>query len=251
MIKLPRLIGAAAARRAGMALALATGPALAQDVVPLPQLLPRELEIELALSAVPANLRAGAAVMVLQRGGYVDARKGTNGFTCLVRRMGAVPGNFYDGINPVCWDAEGVKTVFQSVLDEVKMIEEGVPAAKVRERIAEGWKSGRYKPPGPGVSYMLSPVFHFHVSNGRAISYVPHTMFYAPFRTDADVGADGNPLGYVPYIQAPGLGSAVMVVPVGERERARIYEEGRDLIERTRPFMPGAVKPPGIPEQPR
>ena len=65
-------------------------------------LLPRALEIELALSAAPTHLRGGAAVWVLDKSGYAIAKKGGNPFACVVSRRA---GDLF----PVCWDAEGTR----------------------------------------------------------------------------------------------------------------------------------------------
>ena len=66
------------------------------------QLLPREQEIELAVSAAPAHLRKEATVYVFGKQGYEKALPGTNGFTCLVNRDGAQSGDFT--LRPTCWD---------------------------------------------------------------------------------------------------------------------------------------------------
>jgi len=51
--------------------------------------LPRDLEIQLALSALPPHLRDNATVYVLSPDmGFEIARKGTNGFHALVARTG-------------------------------------------------------------------------------------------------------------------------------------------------------------------
>ena len=51
--------------------------------------LPRDLEIQLALSALPRHLRDGATVYVLNPNkGFEVARKGTNGFHTFVARTG-------------------------------------------------------------------------------------------------------------------------------------------------------------------
>src|SRR5437588_9386494 len=51
--------------------------------------LPRDLEIQLALSALPPHLRDNATVYVLNPAkGFEVARKGTNGFHALVARTG-------------------------------------------------------------------------------------------------------------------------------------------------------------------
>src|SRR5262245_12361733 len=51
--------------------------------------LPRDLEIQLALSALPPHLRENATVYVLNPDkGFEVARKGTNGLSALVARTG-------------------------------------------------------------------------------------------------------------------------------------------------------------------
>lgn len=62
-------------------------------------LIPRDLEIRLAVNALPKELREGAAILVLEPTGYTKVRAGTNLFTCFVSRRG---GNFY----PVCFDED-------------------------------------------------------------------------------------------------------------------------------------------------
>ena len=53
------------------------------------ELLPRDLEIQLALSALPPHLRDNATVYVLNpEKGFEVARKGTNGFHAFVARTG-------------------------------------------------------------------------------------------------------------------------------------------------------------------
>jgi len=199
-----------------------------------PELLPPDLEIELALSGLPPHLRSDASVLTLARGGYVETRNGSNGFTCLVRRSGAIPGRFSDALLPVCYDAEGTQTLLPAVLDEVKLLEEGQEPGEVQKIIASRWADGNYTEPGPGVAYMLSPIFHL---NGRDGGYVPHLMFYAPNKTDAEVGASDDRLDFVPFIQAPGSPGAVMVVPVGVQERAEITQAEQSLIDRVQAYL--------------
>ena len=67
-------------------------------------MLPRDLEIELALNAAPPHLRDAATVLVLEASGYVTGRAGSNAFTCIVSRRGG-------DIVPICWDAEGARTM--------------------------------------------------------------------------------------------------------------------------------------------
>src|SRR3954454_14926240 len=77
-------------------------------------LLPRDLEIELALSAAPRHLRDQASVLVLESSGYVTAAQRAGAFTCLVSRRG---GDLF----PVCWDAEGVRSLLPLDLDDARL----------------------------------------------------------------------------------------------------------------------------------
>lgn len=200
----------------------------------LPELLPRDLEIELAVSALPEAVRNGAAVYLLERGGYVQARSGGNGFTCVVRRSGAVPGRFSDSVLPICYDAEGSRTLLPAVFDEVRRLEQGESPQEVAAAIEAGWKNGVYTVPGPGVAYMLSPVFCL---NGSCGQYVPHTMFYAPYKTDEDIGGNSDLFDHVPSLQAAGFPSAMIVLPVQGPARERILQQGEALLSRVKALL--------------
>ncbi|MFQ5638362.1 MAG: hypothetical protein ACE5IR_10260 [bacterium] len=126
----------------------------------LPELLPRALEMELALSAAPAHLRAEATVYILQRGGYVKAQEGSNGFTCIVLRNVLRDELILDQriFVPVCYDQSYANALLQKFLDTARYIEEGLDKDEIRSRIAEGFRVGKYKPmQGVAISYMLSP----------------------------------------------------------------------------------------------
>src|SRR5258708_16340319 len=97
-------------RAASLAIALAcispAGQLLAGSAVDLTTVrhvdsaTPRDVQIELALAAGPP-VSQGAAVYILGATGYVKAREGTNGFTCLVERLRA------DSIAPTCFHPHG------------------------------------------------------------------------------------------------------------------------------------------------
>src|SRR5258706_13452488 len=79
--------------------------------------LPRDLEIQLALSALPPHLRDSATVYVLNPAkGFEVARKGTNGFHAFVARTGddAMRGSWPlqkyrdDILYPISFDEAGV-----------------------------------------------------------------------------------------------------------------------------------------------
>src|SRR5262245_10864206 len=113
-------------------------------------LLSKDLEMRLAVNALPKVLRDGAAVLVLESTGYVKARSGTNAFTCMVSRRG---GNFY----PVCFDEEGTRTILPAFADDTVLRLRGASDQDVERHFADGFEQGAYRSPArPGVAYMLS-----------------------------------------------------------------------------------------------
>jgi len=96
--------------------------------------LPRDLEIQLALSALPPHLRDNATVYVLNPDkGFEVARKGTNGFHTFVARTGddtfrgSWPLTEYrdDILYPVSFDAAGAKAQMRVFFDAAEMQAKG------------------------------------------------------------------------------------------------------------------------------
>jgi len=201
------------------------GPARAQKTPPADHpLFPQPLEIELALSAAPKYLRDGAAVMVLAPTGYVTAREASNAFTCIVNRRG---GDLF----PVCWDAEGARSVLPVDVDAAKARLGGATNAEVDRMVADGYRSGRYHPPArAGISYMLSPLRYRFDEQGHVTrtNSSPHLMFYGPNLTDADIGGQRGAFAFINRVGPDGM----IIVPVGSVERETILSETRSLVER-------------------
>jgi len=183
----------------------------------LPELLPRDREITLALAAAPPHLRDGATVYVLESHGYVLARKGTNGFTCLVHRDHPM------NQKPTCWDREGSETIVPTVLREGELLMQGKSVPEVRAEIKKGFDNGTFiAPRRPGVAYMLSNGNrNFNRQTGGVDIFPPHVMFYAPNLTDADIGSKGDGEGGLPFIAYQGPhGYMITIVPQPTPETA-------------------------------
>ena len=164
--------------------------------------LPRDLEIQLALSALPAHLRDRATVYVLNPvKGFEVARTGTNGFSALVARTGddAMRGSWLltaypdDILYPISWDQAGATAQRRVFLDIAEMQAAGMPPQDVKRIIQQRYKTKVYKAPErPGVSYMLSPILRTYtnpdVDGSVATSNIPHVMHYAPNVSNEDVG---------------------------------------------------------------
>jgi hypothetical protein len=183
-------------------------------------LIPRDLEIRLALNALPKDLRAGATVLVLEKTGYVEATHGSNPFTCMVSRRG---GNFY----PVCFDAEGTRTILPAFADDAVLRLKGASDEESALELAKGFEQGRYRPPSrPGIAYMLSPATYM-MEKGKLNRTPPHTMFYAPFLTNADIG---GMMGRTAFVDRPGPHGMIIVL-AGQKEREALLLESKSLVE--------------------
>jgi hypothetical protein len=164
--------------------------------------LPRDLEIQLALSALPPHLRDNATVYVLNPDkGFEVARNGTNGFRALVARTGddtfrgTWPLREYrdDILYPISFDAAGAKAQMRVFFDAAEMQAKGTSPEELKKIIQEHYKTRYYKAPErAGVSYMLSPILRTYVNPDEneniATTNVPHVMHYAPNVSNADVG---------------------------------------------------------------
>ena len=91
----------------------------------------RASEVALARSAAPKHVSDSATVLVLTRTGYVEAARGTNGFTCLVIRSfgGALddPKFWNPRVRaPHCLNPPAVRTVLPEMLKRAEWIMAGV-----------------------------------------------------------------------------------------------------------------------------
>ena len=164
--------------------------------------LPRDLEIQLALSSLPAHLRDKATVYVLNPDkGFEVARQGTNGFHAVVARTGedAMRGTWPlteypdDILYPVSWDQAGARAQLRVFLDIAEMQAKGTPPQDVKRIIQQRYKANAYKAPErAGISFMLSPVLRTYTSpdlNDEVLTMIlPHVMHYAPNVSNQDVG---------------------------------------------------------------
>src|SRR5438552_11839296 len=164
--------------------------------------LPRDLEIQLALSALPPHLRDDATVYVLNPDrGFEVARKGTNGFHALVARTGddSFRGTWLlkeyrdDILYPISFDEAGAKAQLRVFLDAAEMQAKGTRPEELKRIIQERYKTKYYKAPErAGVSYMLSPILRTYTNPDQnedvVTANVPHVMHFAPNLSNQDVG---------------------------------------------------------------
>lgn len=185
----------------------ATAPAAPRAA--LPELLPAAEETRMALDAAPLHLRDGAGVYVLGEQGFVQVRESANGFTCVVNR------DHPRALKPTCWDAEGTRTIVPRVLRVGELLMRGTPLEEIDRDIAEGFRTGRFMPPArAGVAYMLSTAIrNVDRATGAERTFPPHVMFYAPYLTDADIGAGEQVAEGLPFVDYQGPHGYMIVMP--------------------------------------
>jgi hypothetical protein len=201
---------------AGGAPALLQGQGNTAGQRPRPRVLPRPEEMELALSAAPAHLRAGAGVYLLESEGYVPERPSSNGFTCIVNRDSP------KAIKPTCFDAEGTATILPKVLRVGQMLMQGRSEKEIDRMIEKGFREGTWiAPRRPGVAYMLSDrIVNENPETGDTSGFPPHIMFYAPNLSNSDIGVTPAAVRAdprLPFIGYQGPHGFMIVVP--ERRR--------------------------------
>lgn len=177
---------------------------------------PRERQIELALSAAPTEVSANAAVYILGPKGYEKAREGTNGFSCLVER--SFKGGVQTSSAPACFDAEGGRSIMVAYLRREELRAAGKTEEEIKEDIANGYRDGRFKVPGPGFLYMMSNENYVYNSESKKSGFVPpHLMFYAPYKTAKDIGYESVSPVMVPYLTGSGVGPESLLVVAADK----------------------------------
>ncbi|HEU4722223.1 MAG TPA: hypothetical protein VFS59_12730 [Gemmatimonadaceae bacterium] len=155
----------------------------------------RAEEIELARTGAPRHVSDSATVLVLGTAGYVEAVRGTNGFTCVVIRSfgGSTsdPAFWNPKVRaPHCFNPPAVRTVLAPMLERATWIIAGVGLAEVDARTKRAYASRVFVAPAPGaMAYMTSPRQYLLDDDPR---WLPHLMFYHDRATSgATFGAAG------------------------------------------------------------
>ncbi len=163
-------------------------------MVPLSQYLmaDRQAEIALARSAAPQAIAFHATILVLGRHGYEIAKKGSNGFTCLVERSWLSPFDSVEFWNwkmrgPICYNPPASRSVLLYTLKRTNLVLSGLTKSQLLDRIKAAVADKRLAPPEAGsMSYMMSR----HQYLGDAVAaWISHIMIYAPKSGSAKNGA--------------------------------------------------------------
>ena len=155
----------------------------------------RAAEVALARTAAPAAISDSATVLVLTRTGYVEAARGSNGYTCLVVRVfgGPMDSTAWGASKvraPHCLNPAATRSVLPDIATRSALIATGTPAVEVLRRVRADYASHRIPPIEPGaMAYMMSPAQYLGDEDPH---WKPHVMFYyGAGHRPADFGAGG------------------------------------------------------------
>jgi hypothetical protein len=188
-------------------------------------LMTKDAEMALARSAAPANISGRATIKILAANGYEVARKGENGFVCMVMRGWSAPTytpkEFRDLVYdpavraPICFDPEAARTVMPYYELRSKLGMEG----KTPDQIAAGLEAALARGALPNRSavsfaYMWSADQHLGPGIGH---WHPHMMVFSPYYTNAMLG-DNDFAKPLPFVSDDaGTPFAVTVIPVDDK----------------------------------
>jgi len=156
-------------------------------------------EVTLARTAAPTSISANADVLTLGSHGYATAKKGNNGFVCLVERSwarGLADPDFWNPKfrAPTCYNPAAARSVLPRYLERTGWVLAGVPTSEMRARTLAELSANKLMLPEAGaMSYMMSKQGHLSDAVGH---WHPHVMFYLA-NTKADTwGANlaGSPI---------------------------------------------------------
>jgi hypothetical protein len=178
----------------------------------------RAAEVALARTAAPRDVSDKATVLVLTAKGYVEAERGTNGFTCAVMRsFSAAPDDprFWNPRvrAPHCFNPPAAHSVLPAMLAQIDWALAGATPAELSTRIREAYAEKRFPVPAPGaMAYMLSPKQHLGDADPH---WMPHLMFYYDLGLIAPTfGAAGSAAPIIDVSAGnPGVPVQVLAIP--------------------------------------
>jgi len=152
----------------------------------------RHAEIDLARSAAPPAISLHATTLVLSSRGYEIAKRGTNGFTCLVERSWMSPFDSPEFWNsrmrgPICYNPPASRTVLLYTLRRTDLALSGLRKSQIFDDITIAIAKKQLPAPQAGsMSYMMSKDGDLGDGVGP---WLPHLMVYAPKAAGANDGA--------------------------------------------------------------
>lgn len=201
----------------GIALAglLGAQQAQAQDtgtkyprMAPLEQyLMDRNAEIALARSAAPEDISRDATVLVLGRNGFETAVKGSNGFVCMVQRVGSGAIDWPEFWNPKiraaeCLNPPAARSMVPIYELKTRLVLAGDTPEEIYNKVEAAFSRGDLPALEPGaMSYIMSKDSYLTDTTYAGSHAMAHVMFYVPIADPKTWGAGqpNSPVGSASY----------------------------------------------------
>lgn len=155
---------------------------------------------ELAIAPLPASQRAGATVLALEEGEWVELRAGTGEWICLAD----APGD--DRFHAACYH----RSLEPYMARGRELARQGLTDRGALERRWEEIDAGTLQMPPRSLLHQViaEPGWDGDLSSARRL-----TVIYMPYATAADVGLPADPSGGGPWIMFPGRPTAHIMIP--------------------------------------
>ena len=194
-------------------------PLAAEPAAPSDYLMDEAEELRLASTAAPPAISSGATYHALKSNGFVEVRKGTNGFHCFVERSWSGPSptnkrNFNPGVRaPHCINPEGSRTTMREIFLVAEMAMAGRTPEEIDQAVDRAYAEGSLTLPTElSLTYMMSA----HQRLGKAGAWRPHVMLWLPYLEETQVGEIAVGRGTPNAVLGGKIGSrrTVLVFPV-------------------------------------
>lgn len=209
---------------------LAVGPAIAG---PDSTIRSEACEAALALSALPARLRADAITYVWKDGEYRVSGAADGRFHCFVAR------NHSASVIPQCFTASGVDTIMAGEIFKSKLVMYGAEPDDAVAAFEEKVAKREFSAPGePGINYMMSAYnWIYQSARDEFIPVPPHVMFFAPHVEPDAVGSATFPEAVarkgVPMVVESGIHAYMVTFTDGSSESDDVVQNcaGEPVLE--------------------
>lgn len=151
-------------------------------------------EVALALSAAPAAISSRADVMILGANGYELAKKGDNGFVCLVSRSwvtDVTDNEFWNARvrQPSCYNPAAVRSVLPTYLERTRWVLSGASLKDIDHRTRAEVANNHIRPPEAGAMIFMTSK-QGYLGDVLSKHPHPHLMFFLPKRGPDALGAN-------------------------------------------------------------
>lgn len=170
-------------------------------------LMARDAEIALARSAAPEEISRDATVLVMGRDGFETAVKGSNGFVCMVQRVGSGAIDWPEFWSPKiraaeCLNPPAARSMVPIYELKTRLALAGDAPEEIYNKVEAAFSHGDLPALEPGaMSYMMSKDSYLTDHTDAGSHAMAHVMFYVPIVDPATWGASrpNSPVGSVSY----------------------------------------------------